>query len=1335
MTDFPSNSSLPIPAMERWQPLRSGLVNIYKYDEQEFRFERGRLLLRGLNGTGKSRVLAMQLPFLLDGELASHRVEPDGDPAKRVEWNLLMDKEENRLGYTWIEFGRVDEDGTHHFVTLGCGLHARKGVGIPPHARWFFVTALRVGEDLRLVSGDNFPLNRERLAAAVGEGNVSRTAREHRAAVDRALFGLGDRYEPLLDLLIQLRKPQIMRDFREDDLSRLLGNALPPLSASLVETIAISLRALESDREQLEDFGHALRGVEEFSRGYRGYVRVAVKRRADAVRGSQSAYEGVQRELGNLSVEREATAASSGQEKVAKQAAEEHLAAAQTRERTLLDSPEMTGVETLRAAESQCSERARVRERATTDAAEARCAAEDAEARRRAGEDRLAERVEKLTSARNTADRRATEVDLPKFHELADAAARRDFESAVTRRTDAIRQVETRNRALDDARQREGEARRTHDDRGNDVVRSQEEENAARDEREAALGGLAAAIYIWEKDLQELELAGGMNWEVGFVDWLDDRSQGTPLELEIESSRRHGEDLLGEETSRERRRREQHAAELVEVNAELEKLREGSQPEPVTNFPRTAEVRERLEGALLWKLCDFRDDISPSRRAGYEAALEASGLLDAWVTPAGRALDAATGEAFIIPDGGESGGLIEVMYATPGDSGVPAEIVRRVLAGIGAKAEDGSNWMAENGAWRHGRLSGVWEKAEAEFIGHAAREAARARKIGELEAEHNRLSEVLAEIDAALGIFTARLSQLRDEAAGAPSVSNLRDAAARLDAAAAGTGRARVRLEEADRALAVAREATRLATETRDRDAADLGIGDWKDKLDELRERMGDLKNAAAALWPAWDQASEARVNLENDGNLAQTAALRASEAAERESESARLASEALARFETLRETTGASAEEVLARLGAAQREVADFSQKTKDLTDSLQRLAVALAVSDEKLANVGSARELAEAARDAAVRSLLALAGKRLIEEAAPALQPDDVDISTTRAVKLARDLDQELGAADAGDETWRRFQSAIHAQFSTLQNELAMRGYHPGAEMVEDILVVTCDFQGRQRTMHDLARLLGREIASREEMLSAKEREVIENHLIGEAATELQRKIRAGEDWVREANAEMDAHPTSSGIKLRFRWEVDPEAPPELETARRQLLKMTAAWSPTERMAMGNFLQGRIEAARRADEGGSLQEHLTRALDYRSWHRFAVERHQDGTWKRLTKKTYGTGSGGEKALMLTMPQFAAAAAHYRSARPHAPRLILLDEVFVGIDSPTRARLMGLLVNFDLDFVMTSEREWGCYPTLPHLAICQLTSHPSVDAVAVTRWVWNGRDRAESES
>jgi hypothetical protein len=42
----------------------------------------------------------------------------------------------------------------------------------------------------------------------------------------------------------------------------------------------------------------------------------------------------------------------------------------------------------------------------------------------------------------------------------------------------------------------------------------------------------------------------------------------------------------------------------------------------------------------------------------------------------------------------------------------------------------------------------------------------------------------------------------------------------------------------------------------------------------------------------------------------------------------------------------------------------------------------------------------------------------------------------------------------------------------------------------------------------------------------------------------------------------------------------------------------------------------------------------------------------------------------------------------------------------------------------------MTSEREWGCYPELPGLAICQLIRREGMDAVLVTRWTWDGRER-----
>ena len=92
--------------------MRLGLVELYHYDVEEFWFRDGHLMLRGNNGTGKSKVLSLTLPFLLDANLSASRVEPDGDRGKRMEWNLLMNKRyERRIGYTWMEFGRLNSAG------------------------------------------------------------------------------------------------------------------------------------------------------------------------------------------------------------------------------------------------------------------------------------------------------------------------------------------------------------------------------------------------------------------------------------------------------------------------------------------------------------------------------------------------------------------------------------------------------------------------------------------------------------------------------------------------------------------------------------------------------------------------------------------------------------------------------------------------------------------------------------------------------------------------------------------------------------------------------------------------------------------------------------------------------------------------------------------------------------------------------------------------------------------------------------------------------------------------------------------------------------------------
>jgi hypothetical protein len=190
-------------------------------------------------------------------------------------------------------------------------------------------------------------------------------------------------------------------------------------------------------------------------------------------------------------------------------------------------------------------------------------------------------------------------------------------------------------------------------------------------------------------------------------------------------------------------------------------------------------------------------------------------------------------------------------------------------------------------------------------------------------------------------------------------------------------------------------------------------------------------------------------------------------------------------------------------------------------------------------------------------------------------------------------------------------------------------------------------------------------------------------------------------------------------------------PQGPRRLAQARDRLRQSADAWTPEDRAAVGEFLQAQIARQHTDDASGSWLEHLTAALDHRTWHEFGVERHQHGRWVPAT----GPASGGERVLAVSVPLFAAASSHYASAgSPYAPRLVTLDEAFAGVDDDSRAKCLGLLHAFDLDVVMTSEREWACYPQVPGIAIAQLSRIDEVAAVLVTRWEWDGTRRLRRE-
>jgi len=1351
---------LPETESARWQPVRGGLLNIYRYDYQEFRYSGGRLVLRGNNGTGKSRVLALQLPFLLDGEITPQRVEPDGDAAKRMEWNLLMGgKYDDRLGYTWLEFGRRDENGATHYQTIGCGMRAVQGRGIAQ--QWFFITSARIGRDLFLQNEQGQPLTKNKLEVVLGDrvrvfgtGRVEDDRRDYRRAVDGALFQLGDRYDTLLNLLIQLRQPQLSRKLNEQALSDALSMALPPLPENVLGDVAEAFRSLENDRQELTDFIAARESSSTFLVEYRRYIQIATRRRADAVRTSHSGYESVQRRLREQEADavRAKEAIARHDEDLARIAIQEEIAKAA--EATLRSSPEMKSADELDAALLLANTARSDANAAELDAAEAAAtAARDSERHQAAvtleeGTATAARAAVGETAAKARDAGLAVKHDdvVARYHlpdaEEADAKlAAKALNEAIEKTNKGIAHVEMLNRVLDQERQKVATAQQVHTSAANSVEEGEASERQAVVELASASAALFAAYRTWLGHLKELAPAAD-EFEEEFATWSEEPRGDSPLARAIQDAHGRAIQALASRHSEIDERRKHAEADQRALEAEQAKLADGEPPLPPAPYTRADGDREERPGAPLWALCDFQPAVSTFERAGIEAALEAGGFLDAWVTPDGRVLQPGTHDTVLsvaASDAVPTGRVTLAAVLSPDPSGsprVPASTVSAILDGIGYGEDEGSVWVDHAGRWRSGPLHGTWAKSEAEYIGQASREAARQRRLEELEILIDEAKERLLAIEREFDTVTGRRELLAREMAEAPSDGEVRQTIARIEGARALLTRQRGKLLEAEERLNECRQAMATAKEERDRNAADLGLSEWVEELEKLRNAVQLYRQALTELWSAIQAHASARFYLGQAttrlAESSQSSEARASRAADFQGKAAAAA----ARLQALQEAVGASVADILQRLEDARDKVRSVGKEKSAATDARGTEVTKKAIADSKIENAESDLSEKEDQRKVAIAALVGFATTGQLRVAHDAFATLDLGThSVARLVELAREIEGHLQSVDHGESAWTRNQSGIHQHFENLQTSLRAHGHMPEGSVMDGIFVVSIQFQNRTCTIADLRDSLTIIIAERQELLDAREREILENYLIDEVAEHLHDRLHYAMNWKKEANEELESRPMATGMTLRFTWEPADDSPAPFVEARRLLLGARGTWSPADRAAVGAFLAQRIKTVRAEHDTGTWQAHLAEAFDYRKWHRFGIERRQEGVWKRLTKKTHGTGSGGEKSIALTLPQLAAAAAHYKSAGEHSPRLILLDEAFVGVDKNMRAKCLDLLRVFDLDVVMTSESEWACYPTVPAVAIYQLSAREGIDAVHVARWVWNGRKRERDDS
>jgi uncharacterized protein (TIGR02680 family) len=1369
----------------RFRLARAGIHQVWQYDD-EFSFGDGRLLLRGKNGAGKSKALEVLLPFLLDGD--TRRLDASGGGKTSLKW-LMLDgwtAGTNRLGYLWAEFTRVDDDGEPHRLTLGAAIKASTSTGEARAA--FFVTTIAVGDELPLHDPARRP-PAERARELVGHDNWYERPADYRARVARDLFGLTDlaRYRNLVHLLYGLRRPTIGDRIESGELVKVLSDALPPLDDDVLDKVAHNLDDLDSVREELARLEKTNAALTAFLRSYRGYLNGVLRDRVGQVRAALDELSRRRRKAGDAE---RSVASATRQETGAAADVAGLMEARDTADadlRALRDSAAYGALRDLRDKRETARALGAGARSAWTAAGRARGAEQDAAGRLCDETAGIARDLTELRAGLRDACRaaRACGVDegllgsspaSVRPHALSSHVA----EQVTDPEGEVIEIARPAAEALDEGIRAELAGWRTQlteagtvlkarlraaallDGRLKEVAAAEQRAAGLREQAERLDGQLIAAreragqrgaglliashayageVRSWARRLPDPAPIAALADMPGDEDLpAAERALGRDVP---DAVARAGHEVADPALAAYERQRDETLARERSVAQQLaaavddkRRWEEQADPEPPRS-PYSSAERAAGTGAPLFLVVDFAESVPDADRAGIEAALEASGLLAAWAAADGTLLAAGTRD--VILRGGEpvaGASLADVLRPVPGH-GVSADHIGRLLRCVGLGSSAARSWIARDGRWCLDVARGAHGKDRSEYIGAAVRAATRQRRIDELT---ERIDELQAELDsvaAAREEIELLRDGLREALREAPTGRSLTDAWSGYDHAveevtrlAAETLTAR---REAERAAA---EAAGLRTRA-EAQATGEGLPADRELLARLQADLGGLRKdldvmdaaagraaarleAHAGTRSSWESARQARDDAERDYR----AAYDRFTAARRE-------------LKLLEDSVGATEQDLMAREADAKARLEGALQRLPQATairDTAHDIRVKAEGERDRAVEELSQQEQAVVAGGTGLRRPLALPGLALaagLSKVEALLErydaAADTDVRTRIAAlrTLADDVAAMLGPPGADVSA-----SLIIRRGEELRDGLA-GGYDAEGDEDDGIKrYVLRDDTGA----HDVA-VVGERIRAAAEAarsrLSSREQEVFETYLLGELGDHLARQVLAAQTLVAGMNDTLEEVRSSHGIGARLVWDLPKESDADIRAAVTLLRQPSALRTRDQSTELRDALRRRIEEARLADPSAGYAVHLRAALDYREWFEFKVKVTDSARPDRERVLSHRTAlSQGEQRVVAYLVLFATAAAHFTSVAagaPQAPRLILLDDAFAKVDEPTHGRLLGLLVDLDLDFIITSERLWGCFPGVPSLHIYECLRDSRERGVATVHFTWDG--------
>lgn len=1367
----------------KWQLNRAGLLNFWYYDDEEFHFSGGKLLLRGSNGSGKSVTMQSLIPVLLDGRKSPDRLDPFGSKARKMEDYLLGEKEvtdrDERTGYLYLEYKRERSD---QYLTTGIGLRAKRHSNLD---FWGFIILdnRRIGHDLFLYKKEysveegkeqKIPLTRRELENRLETGGkVVKSQQDYMELVNKHVFGFEslDAYKELVKLLIQLRSPKLSKDFKPTVIYEILNESLPGLSDEELRPLSDTIENMDQTKQQLDLLLRDRSSLKKLCRQYDLYNRFVLAEKADGFlqaarkRRKLNVYaEELQNSLQKLREQSEELARS--MEKARRE--QEVL---KQEESELKDHDVFKAEEKKKEIESQITG---IREKLSrkNKSLDQKKAAE-AEWQRRCTAEEY-----KVNSAEKDMENLLYELDdvaaEAKFfgHEVAAREFRNNYRDNYIFdlwKKDAREYREQLEKVLRTLR-KQSRVKERHKDADKELADARKELDLKKDETQKwedffteEKDRFLAAFHQWLKDNKVLVLsAEEIQVTSRRITQFYEPYQAVEVREAVTEAYNRYQDKIRKDLVNKNHKLERKEEEIGDKKEELKRWKEKTDPEP-DRHPDTVESRTRLDKEGIpyvpfFAAVEFHPRVTPEQRERIEAAVTQMGLLDALIIPERHRNSAGEYDRVVRPEPQLlAHTLADYLYPTPPEgSGITSEDIDSVLRSILIDdTGQGPAGLKEDGTYYISLLQGqAPREAHSIYIGKESRKQYRIQEIERISKELEVLRQEYQALEKDKKQSEAQLQQLTTEYDNFPGDRDLVEVYKNLTAL---REEVKLRLKEVEnknekvkKVLNELQEINqRLRELTRDiplepgeesYEAAEREMDDYIGSLQDLELRYKDYINSRSLMHQYERSRVEAAADVDElkgeinvlDGDLDKYSML-------------------LEQVKKQLEEMGA--EEIRAR-------IEQVIKRLKDIPDEMLKLQERISDTNNKIKITEQDIETNRTALDFAGQ-MYRLWKDTLKSDIDLGLVSREVQWSDEKAPELAKHILGQYGELLNGNLTREKVTDKLNQAF--YQEQVVLVEYRLTQQNIFEVQDLPATennemFEAQSTALRQTARRvqllmeyegnivspyyvldrIDKDIELQKIILSDKDRELYEEIIMNSVGRIIRNRINRAEQWVKKINRLMQQRNTSSGLTFSIRWKPrTAEQEEEMDTQDLvTLLRSDPRLLKEEDInAVTRHFRSKIERAKEALEekgyGETLHQMIKEILDYRQWFSFTLYYRKEGEQRReLTNNAFYKFSGGEKAMAMYIPLFSAAYSRYLEAREDAPYIISLDEAFAGVDENNIRDMFDLVENLGFNYIMNSQSLWGDYDTVSSLSIYELVRAKNAPYVTVVRYYWDGKVR-----